>query len=158
MAISRRPEARPKDFSRAVEAAVAAAIRTPEPAPEPEPEPAAAKKKTAKVEEDDSEPEVVASAAPKIPSSASVAKQATYKNALNLKKVNLIGVYGTPSKRYALVRQANGKYRKVSVGDKIDGGRVEAITQNRAALPEGRPPDLAGDAEGLRPGFRRKPR
>ena len=130
----------------AVEAAVAAAIRAPEPEPEPEPEApkqASAKKRTAdpdiKPEEQDEidEPEVVASAAPKIPSSASVAKQATYKNALNLSKINLIGVYGTPSKRYALIRQANGKYKKVRVGDRIDGGRIEAITQNEVRYQKG---------------------
>ncbi|NGM45429.1 translation initiation factor 2 [Rhodobacter sp. SGA-6-6] len=140
VAISRRPAARPKDFSRAVEAAVAAAIRTPEPEPEPEaPKKTAAKKKAEdlKPEEQEDEPEVVASAAPKIPSSASVAKQATFKNALNLSKVNLIGVYGTPSKRYALVRQANGKYKKVQVGDRIDGGRIEAITQNEVRYQKG---------------------
>ena len=146
VAISRRPAARPKDFSRAVEAAVAAAIRAPEPEPEPEPEApkqASAKKRTAdpdiKPEEQDEidEPEVVASAAPKIPSSASVAKQATYKNALNLSKINLIGVYGTPSKRYALIRQANGKYKKERVGDRIDGGRIEAITQNEVRYQKG---------------------
>lgn len=146
VAISRRPAARPKDFSRAVEAAVAAAIRsTPEPEPEPEApkKTAAAAKKAAApdIKPDEQaeidEPEVVASAAPKIPSSASVAKQATYKNALNLSKTNLIGVYGTPSKRYALIRQPNGKYRKVQVGDRIDGGRIEAITQNEVRYQKG---------------------
>ncbi|MFZ1481093.1 MAG: pilus assembly protein PilP, partial [Paracoccaceae bacterium] len=143
VAISRRPAARPRDFSRAVEAAVAAAIRAPEPEPEPEPAP----KKTAKkdpapdIKPDEQseidEPEVVASAAPKIPTKASVAKQATYKNALNLSKTNLIGVYGTQSKRYALIRQSNGKYKKVKVGDKIDGGRIEAITQNEVRYKKG---------------------
>lgn len=64
---------------------------------------------------------------PKIPSKASVAKQATVKNALNLRKINLIGVYGKPSSRRALVRLGNGRYKKVVVGDRIDGGRVSAI-------------------------------
>ncbi|MFK7835329.1 MAG: hypothetical protein AB8B60_03840 [Sulfitobacter sp.] len=64
---------------------------------------------------------------PKIPSKTSVAKQATVKNALNLRKVNLIGVYGKPSNRRALVRLGNGRYKKVVVGDRIDGGRVSAI-------------------------------
>lgn len=64
---------------------------------------------------------------PKIPSKTSVAKQATVKNAINLKKVNLIGVYGKPSSRRALVRLSNGRYKKVVVGDRIDGGRVSAI-------------------------------
>ena len=64
---------------------------------------------------------------PKIPSSASVARQATVTNAINLRRVNLIGVYGTPSNRRALVRLANGRYKKVKVGDSLDGGRISAI-------------------------------
>jgi hypothetical protein len=120
LAVSRRPAARPQDMSRAVNAAVAAAVRA------PEPEVAAASNNSA-LPEDDAEPEL-ASAAPKIPTKATVAKQATFANAINLSKVNLIGVYGTPSKRYALIRLASGRYKKVSVGDSFDGGRVEAIT------------------------------
>lgn len=65
--------------------------------------------------------------APSIPSRASVAKQATVRNAINLKRVNLIGVYGKPASRRALVRLSNGRYKKVAVGDRIDGGRVSAI-------------------------------
>lgn len=68
-----------------------------------------------------------ATVSPKIPSSASVARQATFENALNLKRVNLIGVYGTPSNRRALVRLPSGRYKKVKVGDKVDGGKVVAI-------------------------------
>jgi hypothetical protein len=117
VAVSRKPAPRPKDMSRAVEAAVAAAVGAPEPQVE-EAQPEA-----------DAEPEV-ASAAPAIPTRASVAKQATYVNAINLSKINLIGVYGTKSNRYALVRQANGRYKKVQVGDSIDGGRVAAIGNN----------------------------
>lgn len=75
------------------------------------------------------EPEV-SRAAPAIPTRASVAKQATYANALNLSRVNLIGVYGSPSNRYALVRQPNGRIVKVEVGDRVDGGRVAAISDN----------------------------
>ncbi len=148
LAISRRPAARPGDFSRAVAAAVAAAVRMPE--PQPEPEPAAAptqkpskkgKKATAEVKPDEQseidEPEVAAAPMPKIPTKASVAKQATFKNAINLSKVNLIGVYGTPSNRHALVRLANGKYRKVFVGDSLDGGTVKAITQNEVRYQKG---------------------
>lgn len=67
---------------------------------------------------------------PSIPSSASVARQATFENALNLRRVNLIGVYGTPSNRRALVRLPSGRYRKVQVGDKVDGGKVLAIGDN----------------------------
>ena len=106
-----RPDGRPRNFSRIVKRAQRAAPK---------------------------EPVRVASAAtiaprtvtPKIPSSASVAKQATVKNALNLRKVNLIGVYGKPSSRRALVRLGNGRYKKVVVGDKIDGGRISAIGES----------------------------
>lgn len=120
--ISRRPAARPEDMRRAIEEAVAAVARLPEPnAPPPEPDSPEA--------EPEPEPEV-ASAAPRIPSSANVAKQATINNAINLRELNLIGVYGTQSERYALVRNPNGRYVKVSVGDRLDGGRVAAITSS----------------------------
>lgn len=72
-------------------------------------------------------PRRAAAAGPAIPTSASVAQRATVRNAINLRQVNLIGVYGTPSNRRALVRLSNGRYRKVQVGDQIDGGRVLAI-------------------------------
>jgi hypothetical protein len=145
VAISRRPEARPRDLSRAVEAAVAAVVRAPEPEPEPEAAPetevvvaAAAPAPDLKPEELDEvdEPEP-SKAAPKIPTKASVAKQATFKNAINLSKVSLIGTYGTDSKRYALVRQANGRYKKVKVGDSIDGGKVKAITATEVRYQKG---------------------
>lgn len=65
--------------------------------------------------------------APRIPSSASVARAATARNAVNLRQVNLIGVYGSASNRRALVRLSNGRYQKVEIGDRLDGGRVSAI-------------------------------
>ena len=58
---------------------------------------------------------------------ASVARQATIDNAINLRKLNLIGVYGTPANRRALVRLPSGRYKKLKVGDRIDGGNVIAI-------------------------------
>ncbi|KMW57766.1 Translation initiation factor 2 (IF-2 GTPase) [Candidatus Rhodobacter oscarellae] len=73
--------------------------------------------------------DVAAAVVPRIPSRASVAKAATEKNAINLSKVNLIGVYGSPSDRRALVRLKSGRYVKVVVGDRVDGGRVAAIGQ-----------------------------
>ncbi len=65
---------------------------------------------------------------PDLPTSASVAKQATVVGAVNLSKLMLIGIYGTENDRYALVRQTNGRLIRVSVGDKLDGGTVVAIT------------------------------
>ncbi|MGI9369523.1 MAG: hypothetical protein ACR2O2_11875, partial [Ruegeria sp.] len=58
----------------------------------------------AKTEEDNIEGSAPTSVTPKIPSSASVARQATLDNAINLRRLNLIGVFGTPANRRALVR------------------------------------------------------
>jgi len=81
----------------------------------------------------------VASAAvtPAIPSSASVARQATTQRALNLRRLNLIGVYGKPSDRRALVRLPSGRYVKVKVGDRIDGGRIVAIGDSQLQYQKG---------------------
>ncbi|MGC9420046.1 MAG: hypothetical protein ACP5EN_13860, partial [Rhodovulum sp.] len=56
---------------------------------------------------------------------------ATVENAINLRKVNLIGVYGASGDRRALVRLPSGRYEKVKVGDRIDGGRVAAIGESQ---------------------------
>ncbi|MEO1797762.1 MAG: hypothetical protein AAFR53_12225 [Pseudomonadota bacterium] len=73
-------------------------------------------------------PAVERAAQPTAPTRASVARAATTENAINLRRVNLIGVYGTPSNRSALVRLANGRFVRVQVGDSVDGGRVSAIS------------------------------
>ena len=146
VAASRRPAARIRDFSDSVAAALAtipatetaaptlvasaqpAARRPVKPAAPAAPvvEPAkAAVADTAPIE-GDAEPEL-ASVAPAIPTKASVAKQATQANAINLNKLNLIGVYGTSSDRRALVRLSTGKYVRLKVGDRVDGGKVAAI-------------------------------
>ena len=104
------PATRPGNFSRVVEKAREEAAANPEPEPE--------KEVTASV---------APAVTPSIPSRASVARQATEQNAINLGKVNLIGVYGSPSDRRALVRLKSGRYVKVEVGDRVDGGRVAAI-------------------------------
>ena len=70
------------------------------------------------------------SVTPVAPTRASVAREATLSNAIDLSQINLIGVYGQQSDRRALVRLSNGRYRKVKVGDRIDGGRVLAIGQD----------------------------
>jgi len=130
--LSRRPAARPRDFSRAVAAAVAEATQ-PKPRADPQPAP----EEQAASPEAEPEPEVVASAAPRIPTRANVAKQATFANAINLSKVNLIGIYGTPSTRYAMVRTAGGRFTRVRVGDRVDGGTVAAITASEVRYKKG---------------------
>lgn len=138
ISISRRPPPRPKDLSRAVEAAVAAAARPPKEAPAAEPEPEPKRVARSAIPGEDEEPDSApAGRAPKIPTKASVAKSATFVNAIDLRKTNLIGVYGTPAKRYALVRTGSGSYKKVRVGDRVDGGTVAAITDNELRYKKG---------------------
>lgn len=102
VAASLRPSNRPDAFSQTVERALAAA-----------------------------QSEVVqtaaASVAPRIPSSASVSRAATQTSAINLRRINLLGVMGTPSARRALVRLDNGRVVTVQVGERLDGGQVTAI-------------------------------
>lgn len=64
------------------------------------------------------------------PVTNTVAQQATIEDGINLRQVSLIGVYGTPNARRALVRLANGRLIKVELGDSLDGGRVSAIGES----------------------------
>ncbi|MBR9765301.1 MAG: hypothetical protein GYB53_17720 [Rhodobacteraceae bacterium] len=101
--VASRPRARPEDFEILVAAAQAAGVRPPElviPAP------------------------TVSAPGPSQPS---VARLATVSNGIDLNRLNLIGVSGEPSARQALVRLADGRIRKVEVGDRLDGGQVAAI-------------------------------
>ena len=74
---------------------------------------------------------------PSIPTRASVAKQATIKNAINLRKVSLIGIYGPASSRRALVRMPSGRYVKVGVGSRLDGGKVVSISTTKLIYQKG---------------------
>ena len=74
---------------------------------------------------------------PSVPSSASVSREATISNAIKLNRINLIGVYGTAEDRRALVRLSSGRYRKIQVGDRIDGGRVSAIGEDELRYQKG---------------------
>lgn len=164
--ISRRPPPKPSNFDATIQTAVAAAISpqpiapTPEPevipapvaasvpAPEPVPEPAPRRTRTPApeptimpspkdIEPGDDEQYAPAAKTDRITTSGSVAKNATFANAINLGKTNLIGVYGTPSKRYAMIRTSNGQYKKVRVGDRVDGGTVAAITESELRYQKG---------------------
>ncbi|WP_210527884.1 hypothetical protein [Rubellimicrobium arenae] len=79
-----------------------------------------------------SEAEVASAAAavPSGPTASSVAQAATFADAMALRDINLIGVYGQPDARRALVRMGNGRYLRVGVGDSLDGGQVTAIGDN----------------------------
>ncbi|MEE9428587.1 MAG: hypothetical protein V3V25_10610, partial [Paracoccaceae bacterium] len=105
---SRNPTIRPNNFANVVATARSAA-------------------QTAAVENAVASVAIAAPSVPSIPTTASVAREATINNAINLAKVNLIGVYGSSSDRRALVRLKNGRYVKVQIGDRLDGGKVAAI-------------------------------
>jgi len=74
---------------------------------------------------------------PDIPSSTRVTKNATIQNVLNLRRTNLIGIYGNSKSRRALVRLSNGKRQMVTVGDTIDGGKVAAIGKSELRYIKG---------------------
>ncbi len=141
VASSQRPKDRPSGLARPVDTAVAAAVDDAVAAavaegvaaaaasaaqPAPAPKPAAAPKPEPVQEEEVDEPEPVAPT-PNIPTTVTVARQATIKNAINLRDVSLIGVYGSSKNRRALVRLPTGRMIKVKVGDRLDGGKVAAI-------------------------------
>jgi hypothetical protein len=74
----------------------------------------------------------VAAAAPVAPQNyapvpGGVARAATQEDVISLREINLIGVYGRPNARRALVRLSNGRYVRVEVGSELDGGQVTAI-------------------------------
>jgi len=106
-----RPQARPSNFARAVERQKEQLASVPVPQSQ--------------------------TVAPSIPTTASVARNATQQNAINLRKVNLIGVYGASNDRRALVRLSNGRYKKIKIGDRIDGGKVAAISTSELRYVKG---------------------
>lgn len=136
LALSPKPPARPSSLSRSVDSAVEDALNQ---TSAPQAKAAASKTQLASANlapEPLDEPELE-SPAPSLPTSASVAKQATTKNALPTNKVALLAVFGTPSTRFAMIRQGNGAVKKVKVGDALDGGKVAAITANSVQYQKG---------------------
>lgn len=118
VAASDKPAARPSNFAQIVaEARARGAVAAPQ------------------------EPAAVATAAavvrPSIPSSASVAQAATTRNALVMNRTALLGVFGKPSNRGALVRLRGGRTTRVEVGDRLDGGQVVAIDAGRVIYRKG---------------------
>lgn len=114
--LSVRPDTRPSNFANVVAAATARTQTQPAtPAPST---PASAAP--------------VVAAAPVTPQNVQpvpggVARAATQEDAIRLREINLIGVYGRPNARRALVRLSNGRYVRVEIGSELDGGQVTAI-------------------------------
>ncbi len=74
---------------------------------------------------------------PSGPTGGSVAARATEANVLRLNQINLIGVYGSANSRRALIRLPSGRFQKVKVGDRVDGGQVRAIGDNLLQYQKG---------------------
>ncbi len=66
-----------------------------------------------------------------------VQRNATVANAVNLRRINLMGISGTKNSPKALVRMPNGKFITVKVGDRLDGGRVSSIGNNQLRYVKG---------------------
>lgn len=114
--LSIRPDTRPSNFANVV--AAASARTQPQPAAPAPSAPASAAP--------------VVAAAPVAPQNVQpvpggVARAATQEDAIRLREINLIGVYGRPNARRALVRLSNGRYVRVEIGSELDGGQVTAI-------------------------------
>ena len=56
---------------------------------------------------------------------------------IRLNRINLVGVYGVASDRRALLRLPSGRYVKVKVGDRVDGGQVSAISESELRYQKG---------------------
>ena len=119
VSVAPRPAPRPRNFATVV--ARARQVETPPPAAAPAPT------RTAAVAATPAPPTIVAPSG-NVP--GGVARAATMDNAMNLRQMNLVGVYGKPNARRALVRLGNGRYVKVEVGSTLDGGQVTAIGDN----------------------------
>jgi len=65
------------------------------------------------------------------PSPDSVVKAAVIRKTIDLKRISLIGIFGTASKSAALVRLSNGQIERLQVGDPFQGGRVASIRKNK---------------------------
>ena len=138
-----RPSARPDDPAAAAEeeeveqipgSSVYAVVRSMRPGDRPEgfaAATAAVRERTESLRASAPAPATPAAAAPTIPTAASVARTATQDNAIRLRNLNLIGVYGSTASPRALVRLPSGRYQRVRVGDRLDGGRVQAIQGDR---------------------------
>jgi hypothetical protein len=132
------PRGRPQDFD-AIVAAAAVPSRAPQVAASLDFETPDTSSAIEAALADDAEPEPRPQDSPRlaIPSSASVARQATIEDAIPLNKINLVGVYGVPSDRRALIRLPSGRYVKVKVGDRVDGGTVAQISDSEVIYRKG---------------------
>jgi type IV pilus biogenesis protein PilP len=71
------------------------------------------------------------------PVNATVARAATEKSRFKKSRMNVVGIFGAPNKRRALIRLPTGRYVKVQNGDKVGGWRVSAIGESSIRIKKG---------------------
>ncbi len=137
--VSLRAQQRPQNFERVVAQTRAAPRSTPQNAPSSNSAEIQTASASTASPSRGSGPAVARSsrATPTGRVSNTVARAATDNNAIALGKVALVGVFGTSSNRRALVRMPNGRFKKVSIGDRVDGGRVAGIDNNSLRYVKG---------------------
>lgn len=72
-----------------------------------------------------------ATVTPAVPTPAPVQSAAASRGRMDLSEVNLLGTFGSRAAPRALVRLPGGRVVNVSVGDRLDGGRVADIDSGR---------------------------
>lgn len=92
---------------------------------------ARARQQEYKPPEIDNEPEIAATALSKGASSAGVAKAATQTRGMDTGRTTIIGIIGAGQASRALIRLRSGKVVTVRLGDRIDGGTINAIGNGR---------------------------
>ena len=131
LASSPIPPARPADVTKEIDEAVAVALNQAAVEEQAAPDQPAPDLPAAEPEAE------VETLAPSLPTNASVAKQATEVNALNANRVALLGIFGTQTNRYAMIRMVSGRVKKVQVGDSVEGGRIAGITGDAVKYQKG---------------------
>ena len=78
-----------------------------------------------------------ATVGPRIPNRSFAPTMATLSNRIELDRTNLLGVFGSKSKPYALIMLSTGEIIKISVGDQFLGWRVYGINENTVHVQNG---------------------
>lgn len=75
--------------------------------------------------------------APPEPTHTNVANAAAERSNFRKSRMSLVGVFGTPNARRALVRMSTGRYVKVKAGDSLGGWKVSAIGDDNLRIKKG---------------------
>lgn len=81
--------------------------------------------------------EIIISPALGRPTRASVGRYATVRDALPLEHTSMLGVFGKPGKRRAILRMPDGEVRRVAKGENVDGWTVTGIEATSMRLSRG---------------------